>query len=239
VDVKRTLKADEARLWALVASTVRPAHGRAPLKGPAPLEPDPRDLRLLLEGDAPLTPRGESKGKARLASAAEGRQGGLDHPAQPVAVKSPARSLAKSLAKSPAKSLARSPVEAPTNGRRGSEPHRHDYRPLEPHPIEPLRRRRLARERDVIGARLDLHGLDQDRARAALHAFLHRACAQGHRAVLVITGKGALGDGILRRRAPEWLSEPEVRPLIAGVSQADRRHGGAGALYIALKRRHG
>lgn len=108
---------------------------------------------------------------------------------------------------------------------------------VEPHAIEPLRRRRIVRERDAIGARLDLHGLDQDRARGALHAFLIRAHAQGHRAVLVITGKGALGDGILRRRAPEWLTEPAVRPLVAGVSQADRRHGGAGALYIALKRR--
>jgi DNA-nicking Smr family endonuclease len=28
-----------------------------------------------------------------------------------------------------------------------------------------------------------------------------------------------------------------VRPLIAGVSQAERHHGGDGALYIALKRR--
>jgi DNA-nicking Smr family endonuclease len=106
-----------------------------------------------------------------------------------------------------------------------------------PEAIEPLRRRRLARARDEIGARLDLHGLDQDRARAALHAFLRRAHDQGLRAVLVITGKGALGDGVLRRRAPDWLAEPAVRPLIAGVSPAARRHGGEGALYIALKRR--
>ena len=73
-------------------------------------------------------------------------------------------------------------------------------------------------------------------ARAALHAFLRRAHDQGLRAVLVITGKGALGDGVLRRRAPDWLAEPAVRPLIAGVSPAARRHGGEGALYIALKR---
>jgi DNA-nicking Smr family endonuclease len=109
--------------------------------------------------------------------------------------------------------------------------------PQTPDSIEPLRKRRIARERDPIEARLDLHGLDQDRARLALHGFLQRAHAQGFRAVLVITGKGTLGDGVLRRRAPDWLSEPQVRPLIAGFSPAERHHGGEGALYIALKRK--
>lgn len=84
---------------------------------------------------------------------------------------------------------------------------------------------------------MDLHGLDQDHARRALHDFLVRAHAQGLRAVLVITGKGAVGDGVLRRRAPEWLADPAVRSLVAGVSAAERRHGGDGALYVALKRR--
>jgi len=93
------------------------------------------------------------------------------------------------------------------------------------------------RERDGIESRLDLHGLDQDRARAVLHAFLRRAWENGERAVLVITGKGTMGDGILRRRTPDWLMEPEVRAIIAGVSPADRRHGGEGAIYVALKRK--
>ena len=79
--------------------------------------------------------------------------------------------------------------------------------------------------------------MDQDRARAALRRFLVNAVADGARAVLVITGKGVTGDGVLRRRTPEWLSEPDLRPLIAGFSPAERRHGGEGALYVALKRR--
>lgn len=106
-----------------------------------------------------------------------------------------------------------------------------------PERIEPRRRTRLARERDPIGARLDLHGLDQDRAREALHAFVQGAHARGLRAVLVITGKGTYSGGILRRRTPEWLVEPPVRALVAGISQADRRHGGEGAIYVALKRK--
>ena len=106
-----------------------------------------------------------------------------------------------------------------------------------PEVIEPKRQRRIVRERDSIDGRIDLHGMDQDRARAALHAFLQRAHDDGARAVLVITGKGLQGEGVIRRRAPDWLAEPAVRPLIAGVSQAHRRHGGEGALYVALKRR--
>jgi DNA-nicking Smr family endonuclease len=103
--------------------------------------------------------------------------------------------------------------------------------------IEPGRKHRIARERDPIGARLDLHGLDQDRARAMLEAFLRRAWDAGERAVLVITGKGVRGDGVLRRRAPEWLAAPHLAAIVAGVSEAHRRHGGEGALYVALKRK--
>lgn len=109
--------------------------------------------------------------------------------------------------------------------------------PAPPERIEPGRLRRIARERDPIGARLDLHGLDQDRARSALHGFIARAQDEGTRAVLIITGKGSRGDGILKRRAPEWLAEPPSRARVAGVASADRRHGGDGALYVALKRR--
>jgi DNA-nicking Smr family endonuclease len=108
-----------------------------------------------------------------------------------------------------------------------------------PGDIEPGRKRRLARERDPLTFRLDLHGLNQDRARAALTGFLLRAQAEGERAVLVITGKGYQGEGVLRRFAPEWLADPALRGVVAGVSEAHRRHGGEGALYVALKRRAG
>jgi DNA-nicking Smr family endonuclease len=184
--MKRPLRADEARLWAAVTATVRPAPGRAR----PPVQDDP-------EGAAPGAARPDAAGAAPPAKPASAKGRPTPPPRPP----------------------------APT--------------PPGPFPIEPLRRRRLVRERDAIEARIDLHGLDQDRARAALHDFLRRAHAGGCRAVLVITGKGSLGDGVLRRRAPEWLADPAVRPVIAGVSQADRRHGGAGALYVALKRNPG
>ena len=70
-----------------------------------------------------------------------------------------------------------------------------------------------------------------------LERFLARAWDEGYRAVLVITGKGFTGDGILRRAAPEWLAAPHLAHIVAGISEAHRRHGGEGALYVALKRK--
>jgi len=106
-----------------------------------------------------------------------------------------------------------------------------------PDPIEPRRKRRLSRERDPIEARLDLHGLNAVAAEARLKAFVQQAYANDYRAVLVITGKGIADTGVLKRHAPEWLADPALHHIVAGISQAHARHGGSGALYVALKRR--
>jgi DNA-nicking Smr family endonuclease len=135
----------------------------------------------------------------------------------------------------PTAPAARAPTATSVATRPKAQPKPQPY--AAPETIEPQRKRRIVRGRDEIAGRLDLHGLDQERARRALHDFLLRAHADGARAVLVITGKGRMGDGVLRRRAPEWLADPALRPIIAGLSQADRHHGGEGAFYIALKRK--
>jgi DNA-nicking Smr family endonuclease len=70
-----------------------------------------------------------------------------------------------------------------------------------------------------------------------LEGFLRRSWDEGYRAILVITGKGVQGDGVLRRAAPEWLSARHLSHIVAGISEAHRRHGGEGALYVALKRK--
>ncbi|HWF76105.1 MAG TPA: Smr/MutS family protein [Caulobacteraceae bacterium] len=109
--------------------------------------------------------------------------------------------------------------------------------PLPPAAIDAALHRRLTRGRDAIAARIDLHGMTQDVARATLAAFVRRAVDNGWRAILVVTGKGIGGDGVLKRRVPDWLAEAPIRDHVAGVSEAHRRHGGEGALYVALKRK--
>lgn len=106
-----------------------------------------------------------------------------------------------------------------------------------PDPLEPGRRRRLERGRDPVEARIDLHGFGQDSARLAVTAFLERAHRNRLRAVLVITGQGrGEASGILRRRLPEWLADWPIRSWVAGWSGAHRRHGGEGAVYVAIRR---
>ena len=177
--MKRPIRPDEQKLWAMVAATVHPHPGRQTGAPAPPLEPAIPEL----------------KAKGRV----------VDPAARlPLAEIMP-------------------PLRAPLRG--------------EPEGIEPRRKHRIAKERDPIGARIDLHGMDQQRAKAALEAFVLRAWDEGYRAVLVITGKGTLGDGVLRRRAPEWLGGVALRGVVAGISEAHRRHGGEGALYVALKRK--
>lgn len=97
--------------------------------------------------------------------------------------------------------------------------------------------RRVRRGALEIDATLDLHGHTQDSGRIALARFLQRASARGDRVVVVVTGVGRGGEGVLKRRLPDWLADPELRGVLSGFSQAHRAHGGAGAFYVFLKRR--
>jgi DNA-nicking Smr family endonuclease len=107
--------------------------------------------------------------------------------------------------------------------------------------------RHLQSGRRSIEARLDLHGLRQRDAHAALRRFLHTAQSKGHRHVLVITGKGASEAdetsafdeerrGVLRQAVPHWLGQPEFSAMVIDFAPAPRRLGGEGALYVRLRR---
>jgi DNA-nicking Smr family endonuclease len=106
-------------------------------------------------------------------------------------------------------------------------------------PLEERTRRRLGRGLVEVDAKIDLHGMRQERAHDALVAFLRQAQARGHRIVIVVTGKGKVGEerGVLRYAVPGWLARPDLRDLVVGFQQAERRHGGEGALYVRIRRR--
>jgi DNA-nicking Smr family endonuclease len=88
----------------------------------------------------------------------------------------------------------------------------------------------------ALDGRLDLHGLTLREAELALRGFVARGAAQGHVWLLVITGKGARGEGKLRTALPNWLAEPEMRAYVAAFSQAGAAHGGGGAFYVRLRK---
>jgi len=95
---------------------------------------------------------------------------------------------------------------------------------------------RLKKGEMEIEADLDLHGLTQDMAHAQLTAFIQRCWVAQRRCVLVVTGKGAQGFGILRAQVPRWLNQSPLRERILGFSYAQPRHGGDGALYVLIRR---
>lgn len=112
--------------------------------------------------------------------------------------------------------------------------------------IEPRLRQKLGRGRVPIDGTLDLHGMRQDEAYAALARFVRARAARGDRTILVITGKGLKkvnGDptaiverGVLRTMLPYWLAAPDIAPFVSGWDQSAQGHGGEGAWYVRLRR---
>jgi DNA-nicking Smr family endonuclease len=110
---------------------------------------------------------------------------------------------------------------------------------------------RLRRGTMEPDARLDLHGFTEAAAHGALITFLRSAQMRGHRLVLVVTGKGtrkpdpyapfdleldARSRGVLKTAVPRWLKEPALAGIVADMREAHRKHGGAGALYVYLRK---
>ncbi len=79
----------------------------------------------------------------------------------------------------------------------------------------------------------------QVQAHAALDAFVAGRQQRGLRCVLVITGKGRVSreGGVLRAEVPRWLDQSPNRARVLAITHAQPKHGGAGALYVLLKRK--
>ena len=87
---------------------------------------------------------------------------------------------------------------------------------------------------------IDLHGHYLAGAHSALSRALDRATAMGARVVLVIAGKVRGPDeaprGAIRRELATWVAHSHHASPILAVRNAHPRHGGAGALYVVLRK---
>jgi DNA-nicking Smr family endonuclease len=93
------------------------------------------------------------------------------------------------------------------------------------------------RQGDIeIDARLDLHGMRQEEAHRALGDFIGQQVKAHCRCLLIITGKGRDGAGVLRSNLAGWLAASSHATRILALRPAAIRHGGAGAFYVLLKR---
>lgn len=106
--------------------------------------------------------------------------------------------------------------------------------------------RAMTRGRLAPEARIDLHGMTLAEAQPELVRFVLNAQSAGLRLVLVITGKGSRRaeddgpiprrPGVLRHQVPLWLRQVPLAAAVQQVAEAHVRHGGAGALYVYLRR---
>jgi DNA-nicking Smr family endonuclease len=138
------------------------------------------------------------------------------------------------------------PGQAPPAPPAAQRPERSaEPRLLTRHGLDGSWERRLANARVAPDLTIDLHGLNLDQAHGRVLAELARAWATGARIVLVIAGKPRLrqphdahdrGRGAIRARLLDWLAASEHAPRIAAVRPAHPRHGGAGAVYVILRR---
>lgn len=106
-----------------------------------------------------------------------------------------------------------------------------------PASLERSKEKKLRQGELEIEARIDLHGLTQKQAFERLAHFVAAQVRNGARTLLIITGKGSKGEGVLRASLPDWLGAlPESRHILA-LRPAAPNHGGNGAFYLLLKRR--
>ncbi|WP_366930211.1 Smr/MutS family protein [uncultured Sphingomonas sp.] len=91
---------------------------------------------------------------------------------------------------------------------------------------------------------IDLHGHTLASAHALLDHQLDQAIRLGERTILLVTGRPPRKEserpharGAIRAAIGDWLQLSRHADAIAAVRGAHPRHGGAGALYVILRRR--
>tara|TARA_B100001013_G_C24522086_1_gene407366 strand:+ start:323 stop:577 length:255 start_codon:yes stop_codon:yes gene_type:complete len=83
---------------------------------------------------------------------------------------------------------------------------------------------------------LDLHGFNEVEAKNLLEDFINQSVESDKRLILVVTGKGQKGEGVIKKNIVSWLNTKDLRNKILAVNYASNKHGGSGALYILLRK---
>lgn len=99
--------------------------------------------------------------------------------------------------------------------------------------------RRLHGGHFSIQGHVDLHGMSVDTAKLALDRFMKRSLAVGHRAILVVHGRGRCSPGppVLKRKLFDWLTRGRWKRWVIAFTSARACDGGTGATYVLLRRR--
>jgi DNA-nicking Smr family endonuclease len=137
----------------------------------------------------------------------------------------------------PLKTKSTPPAHSPSEPRAPSTAPPVGRKPTPQDDLQLRTRRRLSRGTIALDGKIDLHGRTLVEAEAALAGFVKRAQSQHQIWLLVVTGKGARGEGKLRRALPEWLDRGALAGRVVEYGPAAPNHGGGGAFYLRLRRR--
>ena len=108
--------------------------------------------------------------------------------------------------------------------------------------VEGLDRRILKRLRTgdyAIGTHLDLHGLTREDAFREVDRFIERARLGRHRCVLIVHGRGLNSKDnipVLKKLLRKWLQRGRISRSVLAFCTAQPHDGGAGAVYVLLRR---
>jgi len=107
------------------------------------------------------------------------------------------------------------------------------------HGLDPRVLKRLRRGDYAIQASLDLHGMRREEAKPELLAFIQEARAAGKRCVLLVHGRGLHSKDqvpVLKDSVRRWLLSERFAASVLAFSTARPHDGGAGALYLLLRK---
>jgi DNA-nicking Smr family endonuclease len=91
----------------------------------------------------------------------------------------------------------------------------------------------------AIQAQLDLHGHTVEEAKVLVQRFLTNAYTTGRRCVRLIHGRGRNSTDnrpVLKECVQSWLSQGRMSRLVLAFVTAPLHDGGAGAVYVLLRR---
>jgi DNA-nicking Smr family endonuclease len=184
---------------------------------------------------------------ARTVTPIEGKAVPVVEVAHETTVTVPARGLSRPAVALPAEALPAVALPKAGTVRKRQSPEPRDRLGAPSNTLDAGWDRRLAKGLIAPDRTIDLHGETLQSAHATLEFALGDALRSGARLILLITGKAGRDNprlpptsrGVIRASIADWLANSPYASRIAAVRNAHPRHGGAGALYVILKRARG
>ncbi len=105
--------------------------------------------------------------------------------------------------------------------------------------LDPNLVRKLRRGEFSVQGHLDLHGMSRGEARTAVDGFLRDARQKGRRCVLLVHGRGLHSRDqvpVLKEALKSWLATARFGRHVLAFATARPPDGGAGAVYVLLRR---